>query len=175
MSEVTEEEIRATTAENLRLSSSSIHRMIDLYTLAEDCPHRNPDDDEKYEGVEDLVTEWMERNCAGLSTNDIYKWRRAGIEVSYEFVYKNRKRAHANIPLYNEWDRASEAYHAVHGFVCMESYMGKVCEECSEGDDDWGYDPAPCFRQWRAKLRQDEFFDLFTEENFDYQAKVRAA
>lgn len=169
----TDEEIRRATRQNLELHSSSSHKIIDLYSFTEDCPHPNPEQDDKYDGVDELVDEWMERNCAGLSVQDLYKLPRPW-PVTYDFIFKNRRRAENNIPLYIEWRQAMLDYEANHGRVCLLSPMGTACVICSEGDDD-GYEPSDCYRQSRAREAYEEFWDLFSSENLEYQAKERAA
>jgi hypothetical protein len=164
-----EDRIRKTTAENLLEHSSQGHVQQDLWTWAEDCPHTNPEDAEKYEGLDDLVDEWMQRNCAGLSFEDVRKSRDL-----WDLYTRNRRRAEDNIPLYVQYRVELTAYEAIHsGWVCMDenSYMGTCCLGCTEGDEDSGYEPGSCRRQESAREAQEEFFSLFTADWFEVLAR----
>jgi hypothetical protein len=155
-----EEQIAEATADNLRYSSGLDHQPMDLWTWAQDCGHENPDDlldEDRYADVETLIDAWMARNCAGLTSwNGSKDW-----EMHGHLYYRNRQRAVANIPLAFEYYQKLEAYEELHvGAVCKhpDSYMGTTCRACTDGDDDFGYEPSGCRRQENAKENQDMFW-----------------
>lgn len=152
-----EEQIAEATAENLRLSSSSIHTVKPLYLYSEYCPHTNPEEDPKYDGLDDLLDEWMARNCAGLSSKDgITLW------------WKNTQRGYTAIPLYVEFNRVMSEYEDAHsGNVCLESPMGSCCEACTEGDEDFGFEPEACRRQEYARERWNDLWDRVSPEGLE--------
>lgn len=150
-----EEQIAEATAENARATSSRDHRMMQLYTFQGDCDHTNPEDDDKYDGVDDLVDEWMARNCPGL------EWARGDTIGIHTLIWKNKERAYAVIPLVNEWRRAQETYDDTHNGVCLESPAGECCVECSDGDDD-GHEPGSCYLPDRIREQYDDFWWRFS-------------
>ena len=156
-----ESQIREATAENLSNHSSVHHTEMNLYVYVEDCPHSTPETDEKYEGVDDLIDEWVARNCAGLTSTD----HRFG-HPAWQLWYKQRKRAIANIPLASEYYRLMSEWEDLHdGRVCMASPTGSCCRGCTDGDEDFGYEPGGCQRQHFAKEAQEEFWWYFSDEN----------
>lgn len=137
--------VEATEANTLR-TSRMLHRTMPLYRMSDDCGHANPEEDDRYRDVEDLVDEWMRRNTPGLT------WRDG------DLYWKNRRRGEASVPLYVEWDDAQAAYQDVHvGNVCLDTPTGSCCEACTQGDDDFGYEPGECLLP--TELRED--YDLF--------------
>lgn len=129
--------------------SQAEHKTIQLYRMAEDCDHKNPEMDERFEGVDDLVDEWMDRNCAGLRSSD------------WTLYYKNRARAAASVPLVGEYDRAMEEWEDLHsGSVCLGSPMGTACGGCADVDSDFGVEEGGCELQMRAREAWDEFWGL---------------
>lgn len=161
-----EEQIAEATAENARATSSRNHKQMQLYTYTEDCEHSNPEDDEKYAGVDDLVDEWMARNCPGLE-------RRPGDDIDiHSLIWKNKKRAYAVIPLANEWWRAQNAYDDGHAAdVCLGNPMGTCCTACTEGDDDFGYEPGACSLATNLREEYDAFWDRVSPEGRDYRLR----
>jgi hypothetical protein len=142
-----EEQIEEATATNLKAHSGSFHKPMDLWTMATDCGHSNPEGLDKYEGVEDLLDDWVKRNLLGLDYRD------------GDLYWKNRRRGEAVIPLYAEWSKAQGEWDAVHGSgVCHDQYQGTCCVECAEGDEDSGYETSPCWRQEHAREAMDEFW-----------------
>lgn len=133
-----EEQIAEATLANAHAVSSADHKMISLYTTQEDCPHTNPEDDEKYDGVDDLIDAWMARNCPGL------KWEPWDDISIHPLIWKNQERAYAVIPLANEWRRAQDVFDDTHNGVCLDDYQGQCCTECSEFDPDYGSEPGAC-------------------------------
>lgn len=129
--------------------SQAEHSTTQLYTLTEDCAHRNPEEDERFEGVDDLVEEWMDRNCAGLRPSD------------WNLYYKNRARAAACIPLVGEYDRAMSEWEDLHsGSVCLGTPQGTACAGCADMDSDFGVEEGGCELQTRAREAWDEFWAL---------------
>lgn len=156
-----EEQIAEATSRNLELSSSVPHTSKQLYMFAEDCGHEYPDANPKFDGLDDLVDAWMDRNCGGLNRRD-----------SIELYWRNISRAHANIPLYIEYKAAGDEYGDLHsGNVCLDEPMGSCCTECTEGDDDSGYEPEGCRRQEYARDRWDEFWDSVSTDASEYRAR----
>jgi hypothetical protein len=150
-----DQQIREATADNLRLHSGLEHKPMDLWTMAYDCGHQNPEDAEEYEGVDDLLDEWWKRNFPESLT---YK--------DGELYYRNRRRGYYAVPEYAAWLQADNAWQDVHGDgVCRDSYQGTCCAGCTEGDEDFGYEPGDCDRQYLAKEAQNEFWWLFSDEN----------
>lgn len=147
-----EEQVKEAQAKNREFMFSGTHEEMKLYTMAEDCPHSNPDEDEKFDGVDDLIDAWMERNCPGLQESR-----------DYTLKWKNRERAIAVIPLAAEHERASHEYHDTHNTVCLEGYMGTCCLACTEGGDDWGYEPEPCRLGDKLRDQNEEFYDAISE------------
>lgn len=142
-----EEQIAEATLENARATSRADHRMIPLYTWSEDCGHDNPEDAERFDGVDDLLDEWMRRNAPSLTYRD------------GDLYWKNRARAHVSVPLYVEWRVAQAEYDKGHnGPVCLLSPMGQCCEACTDGDDDSGYEPGECRLPERIRDEYDQFW-----------------
>jgi hypothetical protein len=160
-----DEQIAEATALNLRAHSSIDHKMIPLYTMAEDCPHLNPEHDERFDLVDDLVDEWMARNCPSLDRN-------SASTVEWKLYYLNRQRA-AVIPIVAEYWAADEWYHENHSSVCLESYMGDCCERCADFDPDFGAEPMACRRQDDAREAQADFWDRFSPEGVESLARYR--
>lgn len=161
-----EEQIAEATADNLRAHSSTDHTMIQLYTMAEDCGHVNPEYDDRFAGVDDLADEWMARNCPGLD-------RHASSRVEWDLYYRNRNRASV-IPLVAEYWAADSWYHDTHSTVCLESHMGECCERCADFDPDFGAEPEPCRRQDNAREAQSEFWDRFSDDGLEHLAREAA-
>lgn len=134
----------------LRSRWSQLHHVpMQLYSLMEDCPHQNPEGDERFDGVDDLVDEWMQRNCPGLTSAD------------WMLYYKNAQRARLTIPLVAEYDRAMSEYEDLHsGNICLGSPMGHACQGCTEeeGESDFGIEPGGCLLPERARQEWDDFW-----------------
>lgn len=141
-----EEQIAEATRENARAASRHDHKTITLYSLAEDCEHENPEEAARFDGIDDLVDAWMERNTPGLT------WRDGPL------YYKNRRRAEASIPLYAEWRAADTAYFADHGLVCLLSPTGDVaCTGC-EGEHEDSYEGGGCGLAERVRETYEDFW-----------------
>lgn len=147
-----EEQIAEATAANARAVSTADHKPMSLYTRQEDCPHTNPEDDDRYSDVDDLVDEWMARNCPGLT------WARGDAFEVDRLIWKNKERAYAVVSLANEWRRAQDAYDDRHNGVCLDQYMGTCCTECTDGDEDWGHEPDSCRLAERIREQYDTFW-----------------
>lgn len=129
--------------------SQQEHRSIQLYKMADDCGHRNPEEDERFDGVDDLIDEWVARNCGGLSKDE------------WLLFYKNSRRAAAVIPLVAEYDRTMAEWEDLHsGDVCLASPMGTACGGCADVDSDFGIEEGGCELQMRAREAWDEFWSL---------------
>lgn len=151
-----EEQLADATAENLKAHSSVGHHDAQLYSFVDDCPHSNPEEAEKYEGVDDELDAWRERNLAGLT------WKDGSL------YYKNEKRARGVIPLLAEYEKAHETWENCHtGSICLLMPMGTYCPGCDEYADDMaaddGIDPYDCRRQDDAKEAQDQFWQEYGE------------
>ena len=141
-----DEQIAEATAANLVSSSKTRHKSIDLFTWADDCPHRNPDTDDGFDGVDDLIDEAMAAAHPAHRMTPT-EW------------FTERKTIAATVALSVEYDRAIAEYEGSHGGgVCLVSPMGSACAGCTDGDDDHGYEAGPCTRQERARERQREFW-----------------
>lgn len=129
--------------------SRHLHVTIDLYKMTEDCDHVNPEEDERFEGVDDLIDEWMQRNCAGLNSSD------------WSLYYKNYQRAVVNIPLVLEYEKAMREWDDTHSNVCLASPMGTACGGCNEDTDaDFGIKPGGCSLAEKAREEWDSFWEL---------------
>ncbi|WP_136057284.1 hypothetical protein [Microbacterium sp. K24] len=165
-----EEQIAEATAANARSTSSHDHRMQSLYTYVEDCGHLNPEDDERFEHVEDLIEAWVSHNLPMLA------WQRGDEHVIHTLRFKNRQRAYGVIPIAAEWHRAQEDYDDQHvGTVCLASPMGECCTECTEGDEDFGYEPEGCRLAERVREEYDDFWDRASADWRDYRKKQEAS
>jgi len=150
-----EEQIAEATAANLAAHSGFEHEPMNLWTWVEDCPHKNPEEDSRFEGVDDLLDAKMAELYPGLTYRD------------GKGYWDRRNHCMSLIPLYVEFHEAMEKWEPDHdGNVCLLSPMGSTCkgDGCMEGDEDSGYEPSPCRRQERAKEAQWEFWDMFTEK-----------
>jgi hypothetical protein len=150
-----DEQIAEATAENLKAHSGLEHKPMNLWTRNEDCGHPNPDEDEKYDGVDDLLDEWWKRNFPASLT---YK--------DGDLYYRNRRRGYGVVPEYAAWRKALADWQAVHdGGVCLDQYQGTCCIGCDNGDDDFGHEAGECYRSYRAREAQADFWWLFSPEN----------
>ena len=165
-----DEQICEATTANARQLAAGPHVTTQLYSFAGDCGHTDPEVDSKYDGVEDLIADWLQRNC--LIGPDFTN-RRPGDDRDYwariDLNARNTSRAYAAIPLASEWKRAQEAYDGSHSHVCLVSPMGTACLGClsDEGidpDDSDGINPFACRRAEAARERRDAFWHLFTAE-----------
>lgn len=129
--------------------SQSTHTSVELYTRTEDCAHTNPEEDERFDGVDDLIDEWMERNCAGLKISD-----------NWMLHFRNRHRVALVVPLVGEYERAMRDWEDNHsGEVCLASPMGSMCGGCNEDyDADFGLEPGGCDMPEQAREAWDEFW-----------------
>lgn len=143
-----EEQIADATRANAEEWSRHGHTTMQLYMLADDCPHTNPEDDERFDGVDDLVDEWLER--LGFTRADM--WTRLWT--------LNRHRALTVIPIASEYERAQREYETNHSRVCLLEPMGTACSDpdCHEGDEDYGIEPGGCRLQDRAREAWEEFW-----------------
>jgi hypothetical protein len=154
-----DEQIAEATAANLRAHSSIDHTSQDLWTMASDCGHTDPcDDDTRFRGVEELIdSTWERDNVNGLSWKDgdaFYDARRASRRTIWSAVFM---------------DELDSAYHDIHdGGVCLKKYQGTCCMGCTEGDEDFGFEVGACQRQERARESFDEFWDAFSVDAIEY-------
>ena len=166
-----EEQVAEATLANARALSGAEHQPMELFSFIDDCEHINPEEDERFYDVEDLIDAWLERNC--LMGSDYPKFNstipHAERMMQHRLKHINHERAYAVIPLANEWRRAQGEYDDVHsGQVCLASPQGSVCRGClqDEGRDpdssDDGFEESGCLRQERARERQREFWSLFS-------------
>lgn len=156
-----EEQIAEATAANARTTSRHDHRIIQLYRLAEDCDHENPEQADRYAGLDDVLDAWMQRNTPGLT------WRDGDL---YE---KNRRRAEVSVPLYLEWQAADTAYFADHGFVCLLTPLGTACVGC-QGEQEEHYEDTGCDLADRLREEHDEFWWRVSPEGREERARQDA-
>lgn len=157
-----EEQIREATAENLKAHTGSSHTPMKLWTYAYDCAHEDPEAAGEFDGVDDLLRAWEEKNLFGLTHKDS------------DLYYKNHARHRYAIPEYAAYYAAKDEYDSAHdSSVCLLSPQGTCCKGCTDGDDDFGYEAGDCYRKDRAKEDQDEFYYLFSIENFQDMARRR--
>lgn len=174
-----EEQVQEATAAAAQLLAGSRHQPMELFSFIDDCGHQNPEEDERFDDVEDLVADWLERNCLmgvkypNFDASIPHQQRM----VMHDLKYRNSRRAYAVIPLANEWERAQADYDDTHaGQVCLASPQGSVCRGCIEDEDgdpddsENGFEPSGCVRHIRARERQGEFWWLFSAE----RAQARA-
>lgn len=147
-----DEQIADATQQNLENHSGSRHKPMELWTMADDCGHTNPEDDDKYDGVDDLLDAWCARNIPGLSYTD------------GNLYWINRKRGEQIIPEYAAFSQAMAEYEGNHNTVCYLNPQGTCCTGCTDGDDDYGYEPGSCYRQDDARAKQADFWDRFSPE-----------
>lgn len=158
-----EEQIAEATAANARATSRHDHKMMPLFTMTEDCGHPNPEDDERFRDVDDLVDEWMRRNLPAMS------WRDG------DLYWKNKRRGEAVVPLYAEWARAQGVWDASHsGNVCLDSPMGECCTVCTDGDGDFGYEVEPCRLAAVVRDKYDDFWAMVSPEGREIRARQEA-
>lgn len=149
-----EEQIADATRANAEQWSRRGHDTMQLFMMEDDCPHTNPDEDDRYDGVDDLIDEWL----ASIGLSGI-RWTSRD-DTERQLYWKNRQRAGTVIPLVGEWWRAEEEYGANHNRVCLLNPMGTACSDpdCHEGDDDFGIESGGCRLQERAREAWDEFW-----------------
>ncbi|TDP92366.1 hypothetical protein EDF62_1572 [Leucobacter luti] len=166
--------------------SAARHTSMQLYSMSEHCGHTNPEDDEKYDGVDDLIDDWLQRNCmmepgwpaweGSLSTLGAARY--AIQNARGRLRSRNYDRAVAVIPLANEWRRAQDWYDDNHSWnVCLASPQGTACAGCLDDEDvdpDYGIESGACSRAELAFERRNEFWDRFTEDSLRLMAKLHA-
>lgn len=153
-----DEQIAEATKANLEQWTCKGHDQVQLYTFTDNCPHTNPEDDEKYEGVDDLLDAWKERNLFGLT------WRDG------DLYHKNVKRGEQIIPEYAAWAKAQDEWEDGHSSdVCLLSPDGVCCASCEADSLEYGEgtEPGPCSLPYRAREAWDEFWSEFTVEAFE--------
>lgn len=140
--------------------SSYLHKESPAYY--QDCDHINPDDDEYYEDVDDLIEAWLAKNC-NFDGSEAYKPMKS---PEWQLYYKNWTRATKVVKKYAEWDRKLLEYEDNHpGNICMWSPAGTFCEGCQETDDFEFVEIGSCYRHQLRKQENDEFWYLFSEDN----------
>lgn len=149
-----EEQIAEATRVNAEQWSRRGHRLMPLYAMEGDCPHTDPEDDERFDGVDDLVDAWAAR--LGLGDTPGSRATSGG----WALWWKNRARAYAVIPLAAEYELAAIEYSANHNRVCLLEPMGEACSDpdCHDGDEDYGIEPGVCRLPDRARDAWDEFW-----------------
>lgn len=176
-----EEQVAEATAFALRDSSSDGHKPEQLYTWASDCGHSDPEEDEKYDGVDDLVDAWLVRNCGiepdwpSYPVQGVQSPEYAAYTAQRDLRFKQVRRAEVTIPLVAEYNRAKARYDEDHeGDVCYATPSGTACKGCyvaHEVDPDYGIEPFDCARRQRAKERRDDFWWLFSPEGAEHRAR----
>lgn len=180
------EQVAEATLKNAQSMDASTHVDEPLFTMLSDCGHTNPEDDEKFDGVDDLIDDWLLRNCRmdGSWPEWIGTRETAGAEAydrreaHISLIGKNRERAEHAIPLAAEWRRAQDWFDDNHsGTVCLASPAGSYCVGCADSHDqdpDYGIEPFACRRQADARDRRNEFWDHFTADSLERAARLHA-
>lgn len=157
-----------------------------LYRFQDDCGHLSPEHNQKYDGVDDLIDDWMQRNCGMDSSWPEFIGSRevAGAEAydrrqdHISLIGKNRDRAEKAIPLAAEWRLAQVWFDEYHtGEICLATPMGTYCAGCPDErdeDPDYGIEPSLCRRQEAARERSSDFWGLFTAESLVHMAQLHA-
>lgn len=133
----------------------SRHRPIELYLSIHDCPHVDPYEDERFDATEDLIDEWLARNC--LMEPD-WPFETPGLtwderQVRRTLRFKNSQHTYAVVPLAGERHRAQVEYDLLHVDYCEASPIGTACLGCLEDkgidpyDPDPPIEPGPCSRR----------------------------
>lgn len=111
--------------------------MLSLFT--DDCEHRNPETDPKYDGVEFFQQRIYQARHPWI------RGVRPGTPDPYTVAFMEA--AAANHPLVAEFETEMREWETHHGIVCDLSPQGTICRTCAEAHDEWnddGMEPAPC-------------------------------
>jgi hypothetical protein len=132
--------LQAATRDNAKRWSRAAHAdqvMLSLFT--DDCPHRNPEGDPKYDGVE-----FFQARVYSARYNYDRNWRRREPDP-YRLAFME---AAAELhPLVAEFEQAMIEWEDHHGIVCDLSPQGTICRTCAEAHYEWdddGMEPASC-------------------------------
>lgn len=124
-----------------------------LSLFVEDCPHLNPEEDPKYEGVE-----FFQKRVTDARYNYDRRWQRRPPDP---YVLAFMEAATSLHPLVAEFEQAMCDWEDSHGIVCTLSPQGTVCRECAEAREEWdddGMEPAPCYLHDDAVEAYGEFW-----------------
>lgn len=111
--------------------------MLSLFT--EDCPHPNPENDPKYDGVE-----FFQRRVTDARYNYDRRYQR---RPANPYTVAFMTAAAAVHPIVAEFEQAMTDWDANHGVTCQLSEMGTICRTCAEAHDEWdddGMEPSGC-------------------------------
>lgn len=166
-----ERQVKEAQAENREKYAQSSHKPVQLYTMLGDCEHEDPDDMDKFDGVEDLEDEFLDR--IGLGHENPYS-SPGEYEMYWAWVrlkMKNLKRAAAVIPLVAEYNKASDEYQDTHGSgVCLEDPQDLACSYCDQDALDYGdgvSDPG-CDLNYEVTEAWENFWDAVSPEGYEY-------
>lgn len=140
-----ERHLQRVTAANASEHTGTVHEPMELYTMAEDCPHHLPDDLELGFGLNDMIAAEHERRHPGDS------WRAEG-------YFKRLSETEGLFMQAQLLRLMGDLYSDTHNGVCLLDPQGSCCKGCAEGDEDSGHDPGGCYRQDRAREAMDEFW-----------------
>jgi hypothetical protein len=134
--------LQEATLDNARRWSKAGHAdaqvMLSLFT--DDCPHRNPENDPKYDGVE-----FFQGRVTDAKWNYDPRFRRRPADP-YTLAFMEA--AAAAHPLVAEFEAAMSEWEDAHGgLVCELSPQGTICRTCAEAHDEWdedGMEPSGC-------------------------------
>lgn len=164
-----EEQVKLAQKHNREKYAKKNHSPVQLYMFQSDCEHSDPEEDEKFDGVNDLEDEWVER--LGLTTENPYKIGSTEYWSYYDLLSKNRQRARSVIPLVAEYYRAQEEFDEQHsGQICLLSPMEVGCEYCDEDELEYGEGVTSPGCSLEADLREEyeEFWYGVSAEKKEY-------
>ena len=154
-----ERQIRAATRENLERHSSVPHKDMQLYDRTEDgCQRRNPDQEDglPWDDLDDYIAADFDRlnpEHAALLAN----YRRSYDERRPAYEAKREHRA--TFLQAQLLDLMQALYDDEHtGDICLHSPQGTCCVVCTDGDEDFGYEPGACSRREDAIESYAEFW-----------------
>ncbi|BDZ52694.1 hypothetical protein GCM10025867_49350 (plasmid) [Frondihabitans sucicola] len=137
-----ERDLQAATSANLHDSTSIGHEMQPLFLSSEQCEHADPAQDARFASLLKLRRDYL-RELTHYDSHDAF-------QAAYD--------AH---PLADEYEALRREYDDVHvGTVCTQTSAGDFCGACTEGDDDYGFEDAPCLRSFNARQSQALFFHI---------------
>ena len=150
-------EIRRATTVNGERWSKREHPIIELFDFLDDCGHRNPEEDDQFDG-----------NLIQILEDAVRKqkpWDREARDfvITDQAAYDAAVAARDSSPVYQAWREAQNDYDAFHDSgVCKKNPAGFVCTTCAElhgtGSDDNGYESHGCYLESDAAEKYDEFW-----------------
>jgi len=136
-----DQRIKVATNNNGHQHSALGHEMFALYRYADECPHADPDEEERFE--------------AYLEVLDTVEGE------PYDTWMARRNALAATLTEHADYLMAEDVWDNVHGGysqICHDMPDGFACRECTEGDEDSGYEDQGCSRMENAKEAFAEFW-----------------